>query len=87
MTDHTTTIPGGYYIGTDGKPHDANGNPITQEVRTAKKEKTVEAQESPAPQGEEGEQSVEAQESSALQGEEVKPADIAGESPKKRVRK
>lgn len=21
-------IPGGYYIGADGKPHDANGNPI-----------------------------------------------------------
>ena len=23
-----TTIPGGYYIGTDGKPHDAHGNPL-----------------------------------------------------------
>lgn len=22
------TIPGGYYIGTDGQPHDANGNPV-----------------------------------------------------------
>lgn len=24
----STTIKGGYYIGTDGKPHDANGKPI-----------------------------------------------------------
>lgn len=23
-----TTIPGGYYLGTDGKPHDAHGNPL-----------------------------------------------------------
>lgn len=22
------TIPGGYYIGADGKPHDANGRPL-----------------------------------------------------------
>ena len=22
------TIPGGYYIGVDGTPHDANGNPL-----------------------------------------------------------
>ncbi|MBA2412276.1 MAG: hypothetical protein H0V63_05555 [Burkholderiaceae bacterium] len=22
------TIPGGYYLGTDGEPHDANGRPV-----------------------------------------------------------
>jgi len=30
------TIPGGHYIGTDGNPHDANGNPITAPQETAK---------------------------------------------------
>ena len=23
-----TTVPGGYYLGTDGKPHDAEGRPL-----------------------------------------------------------
>jgi hypothetical protein len=27
-----TTKPGGYYLGTDGKPHDANGKPIVEEA-------------------------------------------------------
>ena len=26
------TKPGGYYIGTDGKPHDANGNAIEADL-------------------------------------------------------
>lgn len=29
-----TTIPGGYYLGTDGKPHDANGKPLPVRVLT-----------------------------------------------------
>ncbi len=24
----STTVPGGYYLGTDGKPHDADGRPL-----------------------------------------------------------
>jgi hypothetical protein len=27
-TRHDQTRPGGYYIGADGEPHDANGDPI-----------------------------------------------------------
>ena len=36
------TIPGGYYIGTDGKPHDANGNPIS--VNSAQEKSTRNAE-------------------------------------------
>lgn len=38
------TIPGGYYIGTNGKPHDANGNPIELNIES----KVVPAVEKPA---------------------------------------
>ncbi len=24
------TVPGGYYLGVDGRPHDAEGNPLPQ---------------------------------------------------------
>jgi len=27
------TKPGGFYLGTDGKPHDANGTPIVEELK------------------------------------------------------
>ena len=40
------TIPGGYYIGADGKPHDANGNPI-QETKPAKAGKESEKDKQP----------------------------------------
>ncbi len=30
MPDPHTTIPGGYYIGVDGRPHDAFGNPVPE---------------------------------------------------------
>ena len=29
MSEPNETIPGGYYIGVDGTPHDANGNPLS----------------------------------------------------------
>jgi hypothetical protein len=32
------TIPGGYYLGTDGKPHDANGRPIAKKSDRALKQ-------------------------------------------------
>lgn len=38
---NTMKVPGGYYIGVDGKPHDANGNPIP-EIKTPVIEETKE---------------------------------------------
>jgi len=31
------TVPGGYYIGTDGRPHDAHGKPLKEQKSAPKK--------------------------------------------------
>ena len=49
------TIPGGYYLGSDGQPHDANGKPLPKKSESAVKaeaEKATEAAATPlAPTG------------------------------------
>lgn len=49
------TIPGGYYLGADGEPHDANGKKIPKKSESAlesEKEKASSAAETPpAPTG------------------------------------
>jgi hypothetical protein len=39
------TIPGGYYIGTDGQPHDANGRPVKKMSDAALKRARGQAEE------------------------------------------
>ncbi len=52
MSDNSNTIPGGYYIGTDGKPHDAHGNPIPERKAVAVEPEPVMAAPEPEPEPE-----------------------------------
>lgn len=43
------TIPGGYFIGADGKPHDANGEPVKERSESSIKAEVAKAAEADAP--------------------------------------